>query len=97
MFYGRVFHREIHGAVTIDVVAIRNDDLFGESNTSILLSDVFCRGEERNLLDCSHNGIGQHDCDPSETAGVICGGMFTACSSNAVLKVLVNIIHRNMH
>ena len=79
-------HCGFYHDVIIDVIAIRNDALFGESNTSILLSDVFCRGEERNLLQCSHNGIGQHDCDPSETAGVICGGKFTAYSCKSSIQ-----------
>ena len=60
----------------IGAVAIRNAALFGESNTIIFLSDIFCHGDEVNLLRCSYNGIGQRDCAISETAGVICGGMY---------------------
>ena len=59
----------------IDVVAIRDGAQFGDSNTTIFLSDVFCHGDERNLLLCTHSGIGQQDCDISEMAGVICGSM----------------------
>lgn len=58
------------------MVAVRSGNLFGESNLTIFLDDVFCRGGEANLLQCSHNGIGQHDCSPSDTAGVICGGTY---------------------
>ena len=61
--------------VCVDVVALRDGALFVESNTTTFLSDVFCLGNEDNLLLCSHSGVGQHDCDSSETAGVICGGM----------------------
>ena len=56
-------------------MAIRDDTLFGESNTTIFLSDVFCVGNEKNLSLCSHSGVGQHNCDSSKTAGVICDGM----------------------
>ena len=57
-------------------MATRNDALFGETNTSIYLSNVFCHGDETDLLLCSHDSIGQSRCDNSETAGVICGRMF---------------------
>lgn len=55
-------------------MAIRNGALFGESDGNIFLDNVVCRGNEENLFECSHNDIGQHNCLPSETAGVICGG-----------------------
>lgn len=61
-------------AIAADVVAIRNGALFGESDGTIFLDDVVCSGGERSLLECPHNGLGQHDCMLSETAGVICGG-----------------------
>ena len=57
-----------------DAVAIRNGTYFGESDSAILLDDVVCLGTENNLLECTHNGIGEHDCTSVETAGVICGG-----------------------
>ena len=55
-------------------MAVRDAALFGESNSTAFLGDVFCEGDESTLLLCSHNGIGEQDCDASETAGVICGG-----------------------
>ena len=33
-----------------------------------------CTGTESTLTQCSHNGIGNHDCSHSEDAGVICEG-----------------------
>ena len=62
-----------------DVVAVRTSALFGEGNGTILLDDVNCCGDESNLLQCSHSGIGQHDCSVSETAGVICEGKSAEC------------------
>ena len=38
----------------------------------IWLDDVNCNGLENNLMECQHNGIGNHDCDHHEDAGVIC-------------------------
>ena len=43
---------------------------------SIYLDDVACVGNESTLSQCPHNGIGIHNCDHSEDAGVICFGMY---------------------
>ena len=64
----------MHCVVFTEVVAIRDGSLFGDSDSAIFLDDVVCRGNELTLLQCSHSGLGQYDCDPSETAGVRCGG-----------------------
>ncbi|KAB1276915.1 HHIP-like protein 1 [Camelus dromedarius] len=46
---------------------------FGEGRTlPILLDDVRCAGGERNLLQCAHAGLGSHNCDHQEDAGVVC-------------------------
>uniref|UniRef100_A0A8C9B3P4 Soluble scavenger receptor cysteine-rich domain-containing protein SSC5D n=1 Tax=Phocoena sinus TaxID=42100 RepID=A0A8C9B3P4_PHOSS len=46
---------------------------FGEGHTlPILLDDVRCTGSERNLLECAHAGLGSHNCDHQEDAGVVC-------------------------
>ena len=36
------------------------------------LDDVGCIGNETNLVDCPHNGVGIHECDHGEDTGVIC-------------------------
>lgn len=53
--------------------AARNSE-FGEGRgLPILLDDVQCNGTESNLLDCTHAGVGKHNCAHYEDAGVICG------------------------
>ena len=38
----------------------------------IHLDNVECRGGERRLIDCPGNEIGDHNCDHSEDAAVVC-------------------------
>ena len=45
---------------------------FGEGTGPIWLDDVFCTGSESELLECSHNGVGNHKCDHFEDASVRC-------------------------
>ena len=47
---------------------------YGSFYGSILLDDLMCAGNEDSLLNCTHRGVGRHDCesDHSEDAGVRC-------------------------
>ena len=48
---------------------------FGGGSGEIFLDNTQCTGSELRLEDCSHNGIGNHNCEQSvhdEDAGVIC-------------------------
>jgi len=58
------------------------DVFFSPGNGPIFLDDVACRGNETNLADCPHGGVGIHNCDHSEDAGVICPqGSFFNCQN----------------
>ena len=45
---------------------------FGEGLGPILLDDIGCVGNEMLLAECSHIGIGNHNCQHDEDAGVSC-------------------------
>jgi len=45
---------------------------FGSGFGIIHLDDVECDGSELRLANCSHRGVGVHDCTSSQDAGVIC-------------------------
>ena len=47
---------------------------FGQGTGTILLDNVRCVGHESTIFSCSHNGIGEHNCDHSKDTAVICQG-----------------------
>ncbi|XP_075280248.1 scavenger receptor cysteine-rich domain-containing protein DMBT1-like [Opisthocomus hoazin] len=55
-----------------DAVSAKIDAFFGEGTGDILLDNVACTGNESSLEQCSHSGLGIHDCYHKEDAGVIC-------------------------
>ena len=47
---------------------------FGQGTGPIWLDDLVCSGSELTLLQCSHRGLGSHNCGHSEDVSVRCSG-----------------------
>ena len=56
------------------VAEARGSATFGRGVGHIFLDDVRCNGTELRLTNCTHDGVGVHDCVHYEDAGVVCKG-----------------------
>ena len=51
-----------------------SSSFYGRGVGGIYLGGVYCTGNEQALINCSHRGIGVHDCTHSQDVGVKCLG-----------------------
>ena len=64
---------------------------FGEGDGEIKLDDVECTGLEDSLIQCKHPGVGLHNCQSSEQAGVRCSNR----TETRVGKIYQHIFSKN--
>ena len=57
-----------------EVPEVKSNVFFGGGGSfvPIHLDDLDCSGSEPTLLNCTHGGIGIHDCQHPEDVGIIC-------------------------
>ncbi|XP_017282854.1 deleted in malignant brain tumors 1 protein [Kryptolebias marmoratus] len=53
-------------------LSVKFKAFYGRGHDQVWLDDIECIGNEKSLSDCPHRGFGEHDCDHSEDAGVLC-------------------------
>ena len=63
---------------------------FGQGEGRIWLDNVRCTGDEASVADCDHGGWGNHNCQHSEDAGVV-------CSSKLLSNVAMTHTHAHTH
>ena len=54
----------------------RTNAFYGQGSGLIMVTNVGCKGEEKSLLNCTHNGYGVTSCSHYEDAGVTCPGKY---------------------
>uniref|UniRef100_A0A3P8SND0 Soluble scavenger receptor cysteine-rich domain-containing protein SSC5D n=1 Tax=Amphiprion percula TaxID=161767 RepID=A0A3P8SND0_AMPPE len=57
-----------------NALSVKYKAFFGGGRDQVWLDDIECTGHEKTIADCPHRGFGEHDCDHSEDAGVVCSG-----------------------
>ena len=60
---------DFDGALSADFV-YKQKKTMGRS--LVWLKNLSCTGKERSLFECSHEGLGSHNCEGERRAGVLC-------------------------
>ena len=63
---------------------------FGEGRGPIWLDYVRCTGNESSLLNCSHYGLGNHNCVHDEDASAVCGSLEIGSKLNIIIIIEIN-------
>lgn len=79
------------GAVMFAALATVQPIVFfggGASFQQIHLDELHCSGAEATLLNCTHSGVGVHDCKHYEDVGIICKRSQgkTSCLLNLLMR-----------
>ena len=67
-----LFYQFVMMVMTLSGAVAVHSAQFGSGVGIIHLDNVQCNGSESRLTNCSHLGVGVHNCQPSKDAGVIC-------------------------
>ena len=62
-----------------------SNSYFGRGTGGIFLDNLYCAGRESRLVDCSHSGVGNHNCDHSADAGLRCQGVSIDVANSSLI------------
>merc|ERR1719483_781857 len=65
----------------------RTNQYFGLVEKQIWLDDVTCDGSETNFFDCSHLGVGIHNCNNQEDIGVSCDSLAETSTTTTAITL----------
>ena len=61
---------------TLTGTLARTNAYYGRGSGLIMVTNVGCKGEEKSLFNCTHNGYGATFCSHYDDAGVTCPGKY---------------------
>ena len=71
----RKSYTRLNNPLFAGALAVRRG-FFGQGSGKIYLDALNCQRDEARLDNCSHSGIGVHQCEHNTDAGVICQSMY---------------------
>ncbi|XP_061602330.1 deleted in malignant brain tumors 1 protein-like [Cololabis saira] len=76
-----------------NALSVKYKAFFGRGQDQVWLDDVECTGHEKSLSDCPHKGFGEHDCDHSEDAGIVCSETLKLINGTDSCSGRVEVFH----
>ncbi|XP_054872022.1 deleted in malignant brain tumors 1 protein-like [Amphiprion ocellaris] len=76
-----------------NALSVKYKAFFGGGRDQVWLDDIECTGHEKTIADCPHRGFGEHDCDHSEDAGVVCSESVRLMNGTDSCSGRVEVLH----
>jgi len=73
--FNKIYHKSYfkkHLSMHLTEPITLGSDAFGPGNGTIFLDNLGCRSTDESLAHCSSKGLGTHNCDHTEDAGLVC-------------------------
>ena len=73
------------------------NNYYGYETGPIWLDDLDCSGSELTLLQCSHRGLGNHNCSHSDYATMFCSGNKTGSLFKLKICFILMSLYRKLY